>query len=507
MIAASKRRRSPFISDRQGTLLSEQTLFGAPRGAAPGAPTGAASAAPAATRHRFALIVIVTCQLMLILDATVMNVALPRIAADLHFSGTGLAWVMNSYTLAFGGLLLLGGRAGDILGRRRLFVGGIALFTVASLAGGFATSAEWLLVARILQGVGAAAAGPNTIALITTTFTDARERLRALTLLSGVASAGFAIGLIVGGLLTEVASWRWVLFINVPFGLAAVLIAPRVVAEPQRHPSRLDLPGAFTASTGVAALVFAFIRTASEGWSDRWALLALGAGVALLATFLAVETRSPQPLMPLRLFADRNRAAGFANFFLGPAAMMSMFFFLTQFLQDLRGFSALSTGFAFLPMAAGMFVMTRLVPRLLPRFGPKPLALTGAAVMVAGLAWLTQLEPDSTYVTALLGPMTLMGVGGGLGFVPLTPVIMATVPPQDAGAAGGVLQTMQQTGATLGLSILVTVFGAATRDRAVAPDVALVHGMTSAFTVSVLIASLTFLVALTFRQTNKGEVS
>jgi len=473
--------------------LSEQTLL-----AARAATTGE----PPASRHRYALTVIVTCQLMLILDATVMNVALPRIAADLHFSPTGLAWVMNSYTLAFGGLLLLGGRTGDMLGRRRMFVGGIALFTVASLAGGFATSAGWLLAARVLQGVGAAAAGPNTIALITTTFTGARERVRALALLSGVASAGFAIGLIVGGLLTAVASWRWVLFINVPFGLAAVLIAPRVVREPERHPAPLDLPGALAASTGVAALVFAFIRTASEGWSDPWALLALGTGAALLATFVAIEKRTRQPLMPLRLFADRNRAAGFLNFFLGPAAMMSMFFFLTQFLQDVRGFTALATGFAFLPMATGVFTMTRVVPRLLPRFGPKPLALTGATLMVAGLAWLTQLTPDSGYLTALLGPMTLMGLGGGLGFVPLTPVIMATVPPSDAGAAGGVLQTMQQTGSALGLSILVTVFGSATRDAARTLDDAhavLVHGMTAAFTVSVLIASLTFLVALTFR--------
>jgi predicted MFS family arabinose efflux permease len=223
----------------------------------------------------------------------------------------------------------------------------------------------------------------------------------------------------------------------------------------------------------------------------------VGVGLVLLAGFLVIEVRTHQPLLPLRLFADRNRAAGFLNFFLGPAAMMSMFFFLTQFLQDVRHFSALATGFAFLPLAAGMFVMTRLVPQLLPRFGPKPLALIGAATMVVGLGWLTQLHGDSGYATALLGPMLLMGLGGGLGFVPLTPVIMATVPPQDAGAAGGALQTMQQTGATLGLSILVNVFGTAMRSHH-GPD-ALVYGMTTAFGVSVVIASFTFLVALTFR--------
>jgi predicted MFS family arabinose efflux permease len=223
----------------------------------------------------------------------------------------------------------------------------------------------------------------------------------------------------------------------------------------------------------------------------------------LLALFVATEVRAGQPLVPLRLFLDRNRAAGYLNFFLGPAAMMSMFFFLTQFLQEVRGFSALATGFAFLPMAAGMFLMTRVVPRLLPRYGPRPLAATGALVMVAGLAWLTQLAPSSGYLTSLLVPMALMGLGGGLGFVPLTPVIMGTVPAQDAGAAGGVLQTAQQTGTTLGLAVLVTVAGAAMRRAAASPgagaQTVLVHGMAQAFTASTIIAAGTFLVALTFR--------
>jgi EmrB/QacA subfamily drug resistance transporter len=457
---------------------------------------------PVPARHRLALAIIVTCQLMLILDATVMNVALPRIQSGLHFSPTDLSWVMTSYTLSFGGLLLLGGRAGDLLGRRRLFVGGIALFTLASLSGGLAGSAGWLIAARVLQGVGAAAAGPNTIALIATTFTEPRERVRALALMSGVASAGFAIGLIVGGLLTELASWRWVLFINVPFGAAAVLLAPRYVQEPQRHPARLDLPGAVTGTAAVASLVYALIRAAAVGWSDRVTVVTLAAGIVLLAVFLATEVRAAQPLMPLRLFADRNRAAGYLSFFLGPAAMMSMFFFLTQFLQEVRGFSALATGFAFLPMAVGMFLMTRLVPRLLPRYGPRPLAVTGTLAMIAGLAWLTQLTPGSGYLTGLFGPMALMGTGGGLAFVLLTPVIMSTVPPQDAGAAGGVLQTMQQTGATLGLAVLVTVSGAAmraaARSGAGATEV-LVHGMTQAFATSTIIATGTFLVALAFR--------
>jgi EmrB/QacA subfamily drug resistance transporter len=451
---------------------------------------------------------------MLILDATVMNVALPRIQVGLHFSATSLAWVMSSYTLTYGGLLLLGGRAGDILGRRRMFVAGIALFTVASLAGGFATSAGWLLAARIAQGVGAAAAGPSTIALIATTFTEPRERIRALALLSGVASGGFAIGLVLGGVLTEVASWRWVLFINVPFGLAAVILAPRYVREPQRHPARLDLPGAVAGTGAVAALVYSFIRAASSGWSNRPTQLTLAAGVLLLLAFVAIEIRTREPIMPLRLFADRNRAAAYLNFLLGPAAMMSMFFFLTQFLQEVRGFGALATGFAFMPMAAAMFVVTRLVPRLLHRLGPKPLVVTGTLIMISGLIWLTQISTSSGYFGAILGPMVLMGLGGGLSFVPLAPVIMAGVEPRDAGAAGGVLQTMQQTGSSLGLAVLVTVFGTAARHAAIgAPAGAagahhtLVAGMASAFTAATVIAAGTIVVALTFRGKRSTSLS
>jgi EmrB/QacA subfamily drug resistance transporter len=441
---------------------------------------------------------------MLILDATVMNVALPRMQADLHFSPTGLSWVINAYTLVFGGLLLLGGRAGDIFGRRRMFVAGTALFTVASLAGGLATSATWLLLARVAQGLGAAAAGPSTLALITTTFTAPRERLRALAIFSGVSSGGFAIGLIVGGLLTEWMSWRAVMFINVPFGAAVTLLAGRFVARPDRHPARLDLPGAVTATAGVAALVYAFIHAASFGWGDRTTLLALATGLVLVAAFLVIEARTEQPLMPLRLFADRNRASAYLNFFLAPMAMMSMFFFLTQFLQEITGFGPLATGFAFLPMAVALFTLTRLIPTLLPRFGPKPLAVTGTLLIIGGLTWLTRLSPTTGYPTGLLGPMLMMGVGVGLAFSPLNVLIMATVRVQDAGAAGGVLQTMQQVGSTLGLAVLVTIFGTVTRhaarDATVTAQHVLVTGITTAFAGAIGFACCSLVVALTFRR-------
>jgi EmrB/QacA subfamily drug resistance transporter len=435
--------------------------------------------------------VIVTCQLMLIVDATVMNVALPNIQRDLHLSTTGLTWVMTSYTLTFGGLLLLGGRAGDVFGRRRMFIGGVAVFTVASLLGGLADGAELLLAARVLQGVGAAAAGPSTLALITTTFTEARERIRALALLSAASGGGFALGLVLGGLLTEAASWRWVLFINVPFGIAAVILAPRYVAEPQRHPGRLDVPGAVAATGGVASLVYGLLSATSHGWSAPSTLITIALGLVLLGCFVVLERRVRQPLMPLRLFADRNRAVGYASFALGPAAMMSTFFLLTQFLQDARDYSPIRTGMAFLPLASAMFTMSRVVPRVLPRFGPRPLVLGGAAMMAGGLAWLSQLQAGTSYAGGILGPLLLMGTGGGLAFIPLAPTIFASVPAADAGAAGGVLQTMQQIGASLGVAVMVAV--AASQGRS------LLGGMTDAFTVSAGIAVAIFAVALSFR--------
>jgi len=455
--------------------------------------------APVTARPGVALALIVTCQLMLMLDATVMNVALPRIRTDLGFSTAGLSWVMNAYTLVFGGLLLLGGRLGDLFGRRRVFLAGIAVFTVASLAGGFADSAGLLVAARILQGVGAAAAGPNTLALITSTFTEQKARVRALSLFSAMASSGFAIGLLLGGVLTEWLSWRAVMFINVPLGLVVLAFSRRHIAEPARHPARLDLPGAITATLGVGALVYGFIQAAEVGWGAPTAVWSIVVGAVLVVAFVALQTKVAHPMLPLRLLADRNRAAAYANFFLGPMSMMAAFFFLTQYLQEITEYGALTTGFAFLPMAVLVFGMSRLVPTLLPRTGPKPLAIVGTLLMTAGLAWLTQLSPAGGYVTAVLGPMVLMGLGGGLAFSPLNVVIMATVPPADAGAAGGVLQTMQQLGATLGLAVLVTVAGSGSRAAAGADD-ALVAGMTSAFTVATAIAALTFVVALTFRR-------
>ncbi|MFG3519558.1 MFS transporter [Nocardia nova] len=458
-----------------------------------------AGAPPGRLRSGIVLVTLLTCQLMIVLDITVMNVALPRIQHDLHFSATGLSWVMNAYTLVFGGLLLLGGRAGDLFGRRRLFILGTVLFTLASLGGGLAPSAAWLIVARIVQGLGGAMAGPNTLALLTTTFADPKMRVRVLALFSGMSSAGFAIGLILGGLLTQWLSWRSVLFINVPFGLVVALLAVRYLPDAPRRRAHLDLPGAVTATGAVAALVYGFISAAAHGWDDVTTDVSLTVGVVALVAFLLVERRAVQPLLPLHLFADRNRAAAYANMFLGPMAGTSMFFFLTQYLQEVRGMSALATGFAFLPTAVTMFTMIRLIPRLLPRFGPKPVTLVGTAAMIAGLVLLTLLDTDTGYFPLLAVATVLMGCGIGLAFSPLNVIIMANVAPEEAGAAGGALQTLQQTGAALGLAVLVTVFGTAVRAASGSAVHVLVSGITTAFAAAAGIAVLTLLVASTFR--------
>jgi EmrB/QacA subfamily drug resistance transporter len=378
-----------------------------------------------------------------------------------------------------------------------MFTAGILLFTVASLAGGFATSAAWLLTARVLQGVGAAAAGPSAIALLNSTFTEAKARVRALSLFAGTSSAGFAIGLILGGVLTEAASWRWVLFINVPFGLVAATLAPRFLKQPPLHETRLDIGGAVAATGGVGSLVYGLIHAASSGWANALTVAPIAVGVVLLVVFVLVQQRVAHPLLPLHLFKDRNRAAAYVNYLLGPAAGFSSFFFLTQYLQDVLHYSPLRTGFAFLPMSALIFTVSRLTPRLLPRFGPKPMTLTGTALLFIGLLGFAQVGAHSTYTANLLWPMIVMGLGMGLAFSPLMVVIMSSVRPQDAGAAGGTMQTVQQTGVSLGLAVLVTIASTAAQHH---PGTAAVTTTTTAMTASAVIAACTFLVALTFRR-------
>jgi EmrB/QacA subfamily drug resistance transporter len=413
--------------------------------------------------HRIVLAVILTCQLMVVLDATIVNIALPHIRTALNFSTANLSWVINAYTLSFGGLLLLGARAGDILGRRTTFVWGITLFTAASLLGGFSQNPAELLTARAAQGVGGALASPSALALLMTMFTDGRERTRAIGLYTAVSVGGSAVGLIAGGVLTQLVSWRWVLFVNVPIGIIVVMLARMVIHETPRHRGPFDLLGALTSTAGMASLVFAFVRAATSGWSDTETIAAFAVGIVLLVVFVLTERRAASPITPLRLFADRNRSSSYVARLLLVAGMMGMFFFLTQFLQNVLGYSPIRTGVAFLPITILLFVASQASSKvLIERFGARPLMIVGITMSALGLLWLTQLSASSGYLS-LLGPLALFGTGNGLAFVPLTTASLAGVHPEDAGAASGLVNVMQQVGGSLGLAVLVTVFGEASR--------------------------------------------
>ncbi|MER5962730.1 MFS transporter [Streptomyces sp. NPDC002057] len=413
-----------------------------------------------------ALFVIASCQLMVVLDITIVNIALPHIQTALDFSTTSLAWVVNAYTLTFGGLLLLGGRAGDILGRRRVFIFGVLLFGAASLLCGLAQSEWQLLAARALQGVGGAIASPTSLSLITTTFDEGPERNRAFGVFAGVSAGGGAIGLVAGGMLVQWLDWRWIFFVNVPIALVIAFLTPRHVKESARRPGHFDLTGALTSTLGMVALVYGFIRAAQEGWRDPYTIGSFVAAVVLLAVFILVERRSQQPITPLRMFADRNRSGTYAIMLCLAAAIFGMFFFLTLFVQQVLGFSPLATGMAFLPVSAIIGVGAGLTSNLLPRYGPKPFMVTGSVLAAAGLAWLTLTDVNSTYLGSILGPILVFGLGMGFMFVSLTIMALSNVEQRDTGAASGLLNAMQQVGGSLGLSILVTVFGTASRNEA-----------------------------------------
>jgi EmrB/QacA subfamily drug resistance transporter len=459
-------------------------------------------------RRGLALAIVLGAQLMIILDMTVVNIALPSIAHGLHFSTTGLSWVLNAYTLTFGGLLLLGGRAGDILGRRRMFLVGITVFTAASLAGGLAQTAGWLLAARAAQGVGGAIASPAVLAMITASFADGRERARALGIYTAVVMGGGSLGLVLGGVITEWVSWRWVLFVNVPIGVAVALATPLFLRESVRQPGHFDAVGALTSTLGMASLVYGIIRAGADGWGNPVAQAAFAAAVVLLAGFVFRESRARQPITPLRLFADRRRAGSYLARLLIVAGMFGMFFFLTQFVQDILGFSPLRAGISFLPMTAALFGVSRLSPRLVSRFRPWTLMVAGMLPVVAGMAWLSRISPGTGYLAGVLGPMLLLGAGMGVVFVPLTMASLSGVRPEDSGAASSMVNVMQQVGGSLGLAVLVTAASSATGGAArltTAAQAAVVHGMSSAFTLAALFDVLALVVVLTVMRDGPAE--
>ncbi len=433
------------------------------------------SASPSVTvgagRRRLGLVllVIATAQLMVVLDATIVNVALPHIQRALGFSGSGLEWVVNAYAVTFGGLLLLGGRAGDILGRRRVFVFGLLLFSAASLLGGFATSQWWLLTARAVQGVGGAVIAPTALALITTNFPEGGERNRAFSVYAAMAGAGSAVGLLLGGILTTYASWRWVLFVNVPIGILVAAAAPRVVAESPRRPGRIDVAGAVTGTGGIALLVYGLSKAATgpdgvSHWGDAQVLASLAVSVALLVSFVLIERRSSRPLLPLRVLADRNRSGTYLIMLCISTGLFGLFFFLTLFIQNVLGYSAIRSGIAYLPFAVGVVAASALASPLMPRIGPRPLIVTGAAGVAGGMFWFSRLTEHASYAGALLGPMLVSSFGLGLVFVPLALVSLHNVAEQDSGVASSLLNTGQQVGGAIGLALLGTVAWTAVAD-------------------------------------------
>ncbi|TXS15694.1 MFS transporter [Streptomyces sp. wa22] len=480
-----------------------------------------------------ALLIIASCQLMVVLDITIVNIALPHIQSSLGFSTESLSWVINAYTLTFGGLLLLGGRLGDILGRRRVFIFGVLLFVLASLLGGLSQESWQLLAARALQGVGGAIASPTALSLITTTFREGPERNRAFGVFAAVSAGGSAIGLLAGGVLVEWLDWRWVFFVNVPIGLLIAFATPRFIKESERHPGHFDLLGALTSTLGMVLLVYGFIRASEDGWTDALTVGAFAGAVVFIAVFLTVERRSRQPITPLHMFRDRNRAGAYGMMLSLAAAMFGMFFFLTLFVQNILDFSPLRAGLAFLPVSVIIALSAGLASQLLPRWGPKPFMVTGAILAAGGLAWLTQTDVNSTYLGSILGPILVFGSGMGMQFVSLTLMAVSGVEPREAGAASGVLNATQQVGGSLGLSILVTVFGTASRNEAMdqiprflaeatpaqqsqfrrtgelpAPwgDQVLASGVSTAFVVAAVIAGVAALIALFVIQVRSSDL-
>lgn len=406
---------------------------------------------------RRVLILIVAAQLMFGIDATVVTVALPSIGRDLDLGLVGQAWVQTAYVVTLGGFLLLGSRLGDVVGRRRMLMTGVALFTVASLAGGLAPAGAWLIGCRVLQGAGAGLAGPNTMALLMLTHPAGPLRNHALGVYSAVLGTGASLGLILGAVLTAAASWRWGLLINVPVGLILCLLAPGALPETERQDGPVDLAGIGTSAIGLACLVLGLTNAASGGWTASTAVLPLVAATTLLTTFTLIERRAARPLVPLRLLAHPRRGAGYLAALLASGAMFGTFFLLTQFLQLVLRFDAIHAGLAFLAVMIPQLVLARLVPHAMKRLRAHELVLAGTLLMSAAMLWLGRLDGASSYLTEMLAPMVVLGVGGGLTFVPLSSIILAEVPPDLAGSASGVLQAAQYTGSALGVAILVGV--------------------------------------------------
>lgn len=445
-------------------------------------------------RQRAVLIVVLASYMMIILDTSIVITGLPDIRDGLGFSPTGLSWVQNAYTLSFGGFMLLGARAGDILGRRQVYLAGLALFMMSSLVIGLAPNPATMLIARVMQGAGAAVLAPTTLSLLTIHFAEGEERNRAFAQYAAAAGIGSSLGLVLGGIFAGWMSWRVGFLVNVPVGLVLFIAAARLLEGQPGSGGRLDFSGVVVSTLGMGGLVYGIVRSATEGWSDAITIGSIAAGVLLIAAFLISQSRRSNPLLPLRLFADRGRVGAYLARAMFLGAMVSFFFFSTQLMQGELLMTPVQAGIGFLPMTVLTFVASLALPRLVRAFGNGRVLVVAFLVMAVGLVWLAQ-AGAGTYLSAVAAPMLLIGLGNGLGLGPLTSAAMRGVAPEDSGAASGLVNVAHQLGGTLGLAALVTVFAAAMRGIA-APDEALARGVSAGLHGSAVLAVLGLILAL-----------
>jgi len=464
-----------------------------------------------------ALLLLAMTQFVVVIDASIVNVALPSIGRGLHFAQTDLSWVVNAYTLTFGGFLLLGGRMADLLGRRRMFMLGLVLFSLASFAGGIAQSEGWLLAARAAQGLGAAIVSPAALSIITVTFAEGAERNRALGIWGAVVGAGGAAGVLLGGILTSGLNWRWVLFVNVPIGIAAAALAPRTLRESRAEDgaSTFDLPGAVTVTAGLSLLVYAIVDAVNAGWGSAATLARIAGAVVLLAAFLVIERRGRHPLMPFSIFRLRTlRGADIVALLIG-MSLFSMFFFVSLYMQQVLHFSALRAGLSYLPLAVGIILSAGAASVAVTRFGFKPVLLSGLLFVAAGLFWFSRVPPTGgSFGVNVLGPSLLAAVGLGLSFVPVTIAAVTGTRPHEAGLASGLVNTAQQVGGALGLAILATVANSRTKSVMHAGQhdlaVALTRGFERAFLVGAgfaLVGALLTIVLISSRDSRSHSLA
>jgi len=456
------------------------------------------------------LVLVCVAQFMVVLDATIVNVALPSIQRGLHFSPVSLQWIVNAYTLVFGGFLLLGGRAADLLGRQRLFIAGIAVFTVASLMNGIAPSSSVLIGGRALQGLGAALVSPAALSIVMTTFAEGRERTRALGIWSAIAAGGGAVGLVLGGLLTDTLSWRWVFFINLPIGIAAALLSLRYVpnTRAERRPETVDLGGAISVTAGLLVLVFGIVKAQEYGWTSARTLGTGALAVTLLTAFVVIELRSKEPLIRLGIFRIRSLTSANVSMLFVVSGLFAMFYFASLYVQEILGYSPLKAGVAFLPITAGIVIGAGVSQQLIRQIGVRSVPLIGLAMSSAGLFLLGRLPTHGSYAPDLLPGLMLMSIGMGLTFVPVTLIATTNIEPSDAGLASGLFNTSQQVGGALGLAALSTLAASRTRHlHGVAHATALVRGYHAAFIVGgALMVVAAILIVLLIRRADVAQI-